>query len=102
MSGFDQEAEFSLEDGVVFLVRLSAPAVDQGVTKTALFPKQSSRPRSISPEQIDCLQEIKSRVGVTMLPDKEGHPLPLHCCEREISCVVTGCPSLSRKNLGGV
>lgn len=63
MSGFDQEAEFSLEDGVGVLVRLSAPAVDRGVTKTALFPRQSSRPLSISPEQIDCLQEIKSRVG---------------------------------------
>ncbi len=63
MSGFGQEAELSLEDGVVFLVRLSAPAIDQGVTKTALFPRQSSRPLSISPEQIDCLQEMKSRVG---------------------------------------
>ncbi len=63
MSGFGQEAELSLEDGVGVLVRLSAPAVDQGVTKTALFPRQDSRKRAISPEQIDCLQKIKSKVG---------------------------------------
>ncbi len=63
MSGFDQESELSLEDGVVYLVRLSASKVDRSVIKTALFPRQSSRPLSISPEQIDCLQEMKSRVG---------------------------------------
>jgi hypothetical protein len=50
-----------------------------------------------------------------MLPDKQEHPQPLHCYagsaggrilpqharEREIVCVVTGCPCKSRKNLGG-
>ncbi len=63
MSSFDQESEFSLEDGVVYLVRLSASKVARSVIKTALFPRQSSRPLSISHEQIDCLQEIKSKVG---------------------------------------